>query len=127
MLKDNVCNKLTSNWEPVEHGVPQGSVLKGSKMAEERVTQDIEAALNRIVNTTEQSRNMRKELEKTIYEMVSTLRNLFMTLKVQLEEGKSEETLESELRDAKRYTKIATRSKKRGGQRHLATGGNFQQ
>ena len=22
-----MCNKLTSNWEPVEHGVPQGSVL----------------------------------------------------------------------------------------------------
>ena len=26
-LKDNVCNKLTSKWEPVKHGVPQGSVL----------------------------------------------------------------------------------------------------
>ena len=27
VLNDNVCNKLTSNWKPVGHGVPQGSVL----------------------------------------------------------------------------------------------------
>ena len=26
-LKDNVCNKLTSKWELVKHGVLQGSVL----------------------------------------------------------------------------------------------------
>ena len=52
---------------------------------------DIEAALNTIVNTTEQSGNMRRELKKKkIYETMSILRNLFMTLKVQLEEGKSE-------------------------------------
>ena len=71
-------------------------------MAEDGVTRDIEAALNKIVNTTEQSGNMRKELKKTIYETVSTLRNLFVTLKVQLEEGKSENgRLESELRDTK--------------------------
>ena len=66
------------------------------------MTRDIEAALNKIVNTTEQSGNMRKELKKTIYETVSTLRNLFVTLKVQLEGGKSENgRLESELRDTK--------------------------
>ena len=66
------------------------------------MTRDIEAALNKIVNTTEQSGNMRKELKKTIYETVSTLRNLFVTLKVQIEEGKSEKgRLESELRDTK--------------------------
>jgi len=53
------------------------------------VTRDIEVALNKIVNTTEQSGNMRKELKKTIYETVSTLMNLFVTLKVQLEEGKA--------------------------------------
>ena len=27
VIKDNVCNKLTSKWEPVKHGVPQTSVL----------------------------------------------------------------------------------------------------
>jgi len=27
VIKDNMFNKLTSKWEPVEHGVPQGSVL----------------------------------------------------------------------------------------------------
>jgi hypothetical protein len=47
-----------------------------AKMAEDGVTRDIEAALNKIVNTTEQSGNMRKELKKTTYETVSTLRNL---------------------------------------------------
>jgi hypothetical protein len=45
---------------------------------------------------------MRKELKKTIYETVSTLRNLFVTLKARLEEGKSENgRLERELRDTK--------------------------
>jgi len=39
-----------------------------AKMAEDGVTRDIEAALNKIVNTTEQSGNMRKELKKTIYD-----------------------------------------------------------
>jgi len=43
------------------------------KMADE-VTQSIEEALNKIVNTTDQSGNMRKELKKTIFETVSTLR-----------------------------------------------------
>jgi hypothetical protein len=71
------------------------------KMAD-GVTRDIEDALNKIVNTTEQSGNMRKELKKTIFETVSTLRNLFMTLKVQLEGGKSEKVrLERELQDTK--------------------------
>ena len=70
------------------------------------MTRDIEAALNNIVNTTEQSRNMRKELKKKIYETASTLRILFMTSKVELEEGKSKkEGLESELRDAKTLRK----------------------
>jgi hypothetical protein len=36
------------------------------------VTQNIEEALNKIVNTTDQSGNMRKELKKTIFETVST-------------------------------------------------------
>jgi hypothetical protein len=58
-------------------------------MADDGVTWDIEVALNKIVNTTEQRGNMRKELKKTMYETVSTLKNLFVTLKVQLEEGKA--------------------------------------
>jgi len=37
---------------------------------------DIEAALNKIVNTTERSANTRIELKKKIYETVCTLRNL---------------------------------------------------
>jgi hypothetical protein len=66
------------------------------------VTRNIEAAINKIVNTTEQSGNMRKELKKTIYETVSTLRNLFVTLKARLEESKGENwRLETGFRDSK--------------------------
>jgi len=54
-------------------------------MADE-VSQNFEDALNKIVNTTDQSGNMRKELKKTIFETVSTLRNLFNKMKVMLDE-----------------------------------------
>jgi len=49
-------------------------------MAEE-VGEGIENALNLVVLTTERSGNMKKELKQTIYETVSTLRNLFFKLK----------------------------------------------
>jgi len=45
------------------------------------VNKDIENALNKIVCTTEQSGNMKKELKHTIYETVSTLRKRFVKLK----------------------------------------------
>jgi len=45
------------------------------------VSLGIDNALNKIVNTTDQSGNMRKDLKKTIFEVVSTLRNLFNTMK----------------------------------------------
>jgi hypothetical protein len=45
------------------------------------VNEDIENALNKIVSTTEQSGNLRKDLKNTIYETVSTLRKLFVMLK----------------------------------------------
>jgi len=71
-------------------------------MAEKGVTRDFEAALNKIVNTTEQSGNMRKGLKKTIYETVSTPTNLFVTLKLETEEGKCQKgRLERELTDTK--------------------------
>jgi len=57
------------------------------KMAEVEVTRNIEETLNIIVNTTDQSGNMKRELKKTIYATVSTLRNLFIKIKVMLEEG----------------------------------------
>ena len=55
------------------------------KMADD-VQQGIENALNKIVHTTDQSGNMKKELNKNIYETVSTLRNLVNRMKVMLEE-----------------------------------------
>ena len=58
-----------------------------AKMAEVEVSRNIEEALNVIVNTTDKSGNMKKELKKTIYETVITLRNLFIKMKVMLEEG----------------------------------------
>ena len=50
------------------------------KMAD-MVSEDIQAALNKIVTTTDQSRNMKKDLKKIIFETVSNLRNLFTELK----------------------------------------------
>jgi hypothetical protein len=54
-------------------------------MADE-VCQNIENALNKIVNTAEQSGNMRKEPKRTIFETVSTLRNLFNKTKGMIDE-----------------------------------------
>jgi hypothetical protein len=54
-------------------------------MADE-ASQSIEDALNIIVNTTDQSGNLRKDLKKTIYDTVSTLRNLFHNMKELLDE-----------------------------------------
>jgi chromosome segregation ATPase len=45
------------------------------------VSEDIQAALNKIVTTTDQSGNLRKDLKKTIFETVSNPRNLFTELK----------------------------------------------
>ena len=49
-------------------------------MADE-VSDQVEDALNLIVSTTEQSGNMKKGLKQTIFETVSTLRNLFAKLR----------------------------------------------
>ena len=51
-----------------------------AKMADE-VGEGIENALNLVVVTTERSGNMKKELKQTIFETVSTLRNLYVKLK----------------------------------------------
>jgi len=56
------------------------------------VQQGIENALNKIVHTPDQSGNMKKELNKNIYETVSTLRNLVNRMKVMLEEEVRQKT-----------------------------------
>jgi DNA anti-recombination protein RmuC len=45
------------------------------------VCQGIDNALNLVVNKVERSGNMKKELKQTIFETVSSLRNLFSKLK----------------------------------------------
>ena len=58
------------------------------------MNQDIEDALNKIVNTTDQSGNTRKDLKNTIFEIISTLRNLFYKLKKNARrENQTEQTL----------------------------------
>jgi ElaB/YqjD/DUF883 family membrane-anchored ribosome-binding protein len=52
-------------------------------MADE-ACQQIENVLNVMVNTTDKSGNMKKELKKTIHEAVSNLRNLTYNLKSNL-------------------------------------------
>ena len=70
--------------------------------AEEGVPSLIEEALNEIVKTTEKDGNMKKELKETIYENVSTLRNLFVKMKEKLEEGnRRKDNLEKENSDLK--------------------------
>jgi uncharacterized coiled-coil DUF342 family protein len=54
-------------------------------MADE-ASQNIEDALNKIVKTTDQSGNMRKDLKKTIFETVSTLRSIFHKVMEMLDE-----------------------------------------
>ena len=47
---------------------------------------EIKCALDKIVETTQTSGNMKKELKRTIYETVSTLRSLFANLNKSIEE-----------------------------------------
>lgn len=49
------------------------------------VSQNIEGALNKIMNSTDQSWNKSKELKKTIFETISTLRSLFNKIKGMLD------------------------------------------
>jgi len=44
------------------------------------VSEAIQAALNKIVTTTDQSANMKKDLKKAIFQTVSNLRKLFTEL-----------------------------------------------
>jgi hypothetical protein len=52
---------------------------------DEVVSQNIENALNKIVNTTDQRGNMRKILKKSTFETVSILRNQFNKIKGMLD------------------------------------------
>ena len=54
------------------------------------VSQRIEDALNEIVNTTDKSENIKKELNKSIHEAVSNTRNLIFILKHNLLERTEE-------------------------------------
>jgi uncharacterized small protein (DUF1192 family) len=62
------------------------------KMAD-GIDPDIDSALNIVVHTIQQSGKMKKELNTTILETVSTLRTLFMNLKYSVEENTAEITL----------------------------------
>jgi len=63
-----------------------GIAVYGVKMAEDVV--EIENALNVVVNTTEQSSNMRKTLKEKIYQTVSTLRHLFSKITISGEKNR---------------------------------------
>jgi len=66
-------------------------------MADE-ASQNIEDAWNKLVNTTDQTGNMPKDLKKTIFEIVSTLRNLFNKIKEMVNEKiRQDKHLENEL------------------------------
>jgi len=66
-------------------------------MADE-VSQNIEDALNKVVNTADQSGNVRKDLKKTKIETVNTLRNLFHKMKeMRNKETRQNKHLENEV------------------------------
>ena len=80
------------------------------------MSQNIEITLNKIVNTTDQggnmrkelkktidqNGNMRKELKKTIFETVSTVRNLFHKMKGMLDEKtRQNKQMEKEIKTVK--------------------------
>ena len=101
-------------------------------MAEKEAARSIQDALNTIVNTIDQSGNMRKDLKKTIYEKVSTLRNLFTKLHAPLKErrgtqNKVTHTLEEEIKAGGR-DKDTSRSDRRpetSRERVRTSHGNF--
>jgi len=68
------------------------------------VSQRIEDALNLIVNLTDKSGNIKKELKKSVHEAVSNLRNLIFALKSNLlektEENKRTQNEVNLLKDA---------------------------
>jgi histidinol phosphatase-like enzyme len=77
-------------------------------MADE-VSQDIENALNKIVNTADQSGCMRKELKMTIFETVSTLMNLFTKIKGMVDERtRQNKELENEFNTVKACRRVTT-------------------
>ena len=83
-------------------------------MADE-VTRSIEDALNKMVNTTDQRGNMRKELKKNFYETVSTLRNLFIEMKGMLEEGtRQKRQMEKEINGIKTELEACRRANTNG-------------
>jgi len=71
------------------------------------VDEGIENALNLVVLPTERSGNMKKNLKQTIFETVSTLRNLFVKLKNNCEVKSSKiSELKAEVTKAKTDTKV---------------------
>ena len=81
----------------------------------DEVTRSNQNALNKIVNTTDQSGNMRKELKKIIYKAVSTLRNVFIKMKVMLEEGtKQKNQTEKEINATKIELEACRRANTKG-------------
>jgi regulator of replication initiation timing len=70
------------------------------------VSEDIQAALNKMVTTVDQSANMRKDLKKIIFQTVSNLRNLFTELMGIIDE-KTRLILHSETENNKMKVELA--------------------
>lgn len=84
------------------------------KMADE-TSERIENALNKIVTTTEQSGNMRKDLKKIIFETVSTLRNVFVCMESSRDEQKAQiSELEREVSDLRTKLQAAATGTSKG-------------
>jgi hypothetical protein len=87
-------------------------------MAED-VAQQVDEALNSIVNLTNESGNLKKELRKSIHESVSNLRNLMYILKNKLNEKTSENIkMQNDVKEAKKLLQAQKDTRVEG---HLVT------
>ena len=86
------------------------------------VLQGIKDALNKIVNTTDQSGNMKKELKKNIYKKLSTLRNLVNSMQVLLEEEIRQRTQTEKENSALKTELEASRRDNKKGKLETSTG-----
>jgi hypothetical protein len=70
-------------------------------MADGEVTRSIQEALNEMVKTMNKSGNMKNEIKKTIYENVSTLKNLYVKIKEKLEGLRLKQQMDNEYKALK--------------------------
>jgi len=88
----------------------------------DEASQNFENDLNKLVNTIDQSGNMRKDLKKTFYDSISTLRSLFQSMKLTLDEKRMQiKHMEYEVTKVNKELENCRSMTQMDKQRHLET------